>query len=215
MIELTPEQREYKEKTLQQLLANQARMEASLSSESRLNVVRSMQRQLADMDTHINRLQDELSGRVVFDEPVAAELFQKAAQALVKEKYFLAKRHIGKLETIEPFYPGLDRLKQEAESQQVSRRTRAIAAGTAAGYPGSGASVGVSPVAYAAAAEGGSAPAPVAPAYASASAESPGWFAGLFQFHIVLSCLVVALLLCVVFGMAGMTLVQWLIQGSA
>ena len=91
MISLTPEQIAYKEKTLNQLVVNQTRLEASLGHETRPEVVASIEEQLQDIEAHISRLQDELSGNVVFDEPVADELFQQAVKALAKEKFFLAK----------------------------------------------------------------------------------------------------------------------------
>jgi hypothetical protein len=217
MIPLTPEQRIYKEKTVQQLVVNKGRLEASLVNESRERVLRSIQRQLADIEAHIGRLQDELSGTVVVDEPVADELFLKSAQALANGKFYLARRKITKLETIEPFYPGIDRLKREAESQQVSRRTRSIAEGKASGYPLSTSLPGMSPPAATAPAGVAALPAPVEPRYGEAvvEEENGGFFASFFQFHILVSCLVVVLLLCVVFGMAGMTIIQWLVEGGA
>ena len=215
MVPLTPEQRDYKEKTLLQLQANKARLEASLEKEGRPQVARNIQRQLSDIDGHISRLQDELSGKVVSDEPLADELFKKAAQALAKEKFYLAKRKINKLETIEPFYPGLDRLRQEAETRQVSRRTRSIAEGKATSYPGT-VTLPDSPTAQVTAAPASAQVLPqrsVVPDLSPAEDDSP-WWRNLFQFHIVLSCMVVILLLCVVFGMAGFTILQWLVQGA-
>jgi hypothetical protein len=214
MVPLTPEQKDYKEKTLVQLQANKARLEASLGKEARLQVAKSIQRQLSDIDGHISRLQDELSGKVVPDEPVADELFKKAAQALAKEKFYLAKRKINKLETIEPFYPGLDRLRHEAETRQVSRRTRSIAEGKATGYPGT-VTIPDSPTVQVT----GGPPATVIPQRSAGSDSMPveddnPWWRSLFQFHIVVSCMVVILLLCVVFGMAGFTILQWLVQGT-
>ena len=126
MTALTPEQREYKEKTLAQLLANQPRLESQLTQESRPEVANNIRSQLEDMQAHIQRLQHELATNT-FGEPVADELFQRAATALTKQKFYLAKRLISKLETIEPFYPGIDRLRQEAEEGRASRRTRAVA----------------------------------------------------------------------------------------
>ncbi len=71
MISLTPEQIEYKERTLNQLLINQARLEASLNQETRPDIVKSIEDQLQDIEAHIGRLQDELAGNVIFDEPIA------------------------------------------------------------------------------------------------------------------------------------------------
>jgi hypothetical protein len=38
--------------------------------------------------------------------------------------------------------------------------------------------------------------------------------AQIFQFHIVMSCLVVLLISCAVFGVAGMTLLEFLVEGG-
>ena len=214
MIPLTPEQRDYKERTLVQLQANKSRLEASFEKETRPQVAKNIQRQLADIDGHIGRLHDELSGKVVLDEPVVDELFKKATQALAKGKFYLAKRKISKLETIEPFYPGLDRLRREAETRQVSRRTRSIAEGKATGYPGT-----MTPADTPAAQGAGGAPVQVVPQRSAFPVSTPmedasPWWRNIFQFHIVVSCMVVFLLLCVVFGMAGFTILQWLVQGA-
>lgn len=214
MIPLTPEQREYKARTLNQLLANQRRMEAGLTAESRPNVIKSIQRQLADIDAHVSRLQNELSGNVVVDEPVADEYFNKAAQALTRGKFFMARRQIKKLEIIEPFYPGIDRLKHEAETEQVSRRTRAIADGKAAGYPNTaaysgagGPSAGMRGVAVG--------PPAITNAGVSAYSDEPQpWYRSLLQFHILASCFVVLMLMCVVFSIFGYSVLQWLVEGS-
>ena len=136
MIELTSEQIEYKERTLHQLRTNQARLEAALERETRAEVVKGIEEQLHYIEAHINRLEDELAGNVVFDEPVADEYFKHAVRALANERFYLAKKYIHRLETIEPFYPALDRLRDEADSGRVSRRTRSIAQGTATTYPG-------------------------------------------------------------------------------
>ncbi len=215
MLPLTPEQREYKEVTLNQLLVNQEKLGAGLEKETRPRVVKTIQKQLADIDAHVSRLRDELSGNMVIDEPVAEGLLKKSAMALDKGKFYLAKRHITKLETIEPFYPGLARLKTEVESRQVSRRTRSIAQGTATGYPDSPAYLPSAPQPQVAGATAGSeAGQPAGNYYQPVGEEPEGWFSKVFQFHIVLSCLVVMLLLCVVFGMAGFTILQWLVEGG-
>ena len=211
MIPLTLEQREYKQKTLNQLLANRSLLEAHLEQETRPEVVESLQEQLENIEAHVSRLQDELAGNVVFDEPVAEELFKQAAKALAREKFFLAKKHVSQLETIEPFYPGLDRLKQEADSGRVSRRTRSIARGTAKSYPGT-----VLP------SELGHNQVPIVPSPAtvepyaidSMDDEPESWVTQFFQPHIIISCLVVILIICVLVGMGGVTLLQWLIEGG-
>ena len=211
MISFTPEQREYKEKTLNQLLANQSLLEASLGQERRPEVVRSIEEQLEDIEAHISRLRDELAGNVVFDEPIAEDLFKEAARALAKEKFFLAKKHIHRLETIEPFYPGIDRLKQEAESGRVSRRTRSIAQGLAASYPGTA----PPPAAKTGPVEGGVGQSIVAQNLTTEpETERTGWLSSFFQFHIIISCLVVLLLICVMLGIGGITFLQWFIEGG-
>ncbi|GAB4432109.1 MAG: hypothetical protein Kow0031_13480 [Anaerolineae bacterium] len=215
MESLSPEQIEYKRRTLHQLQVNQAALEASLSRETDPKTVKTIQKQLGEIDAHMSRLQDELAGNVVMDEPVADELFRKAAQALARGKFYLARRQIAKLETIEPFYPGIARLKQEAESQQVSRRTRSIAEGKASGYSSVLAvpdSVIAPPGAGAAALPASTGPADFPAAYSDEPDEP--WYRSFFQFHVILSCLVVLLLLCVVFGMAGFSILQWLVEGG-
>lgn len=204
MISLTPEQIAYKEKTLQQLLANQARLEASLAQESRPDVLRSIEDQLQDIDEHAGRLQDELSGNIVFDEPIADELFMQAVKSLAKEKFFLAKKYIHKLETIEPFYPGIERLHHEAESGKASRRTRSIAQGTATSYPGT-------PL------PGYIPPPDIPPEQLAAVEERLGEAEheesanSFFQFHIVVSCLVLLVITCAMVGVGGVTMLQFLI----
>jgi hypothetical protein len=44
--------------------------------------------------------------------------------------------------------------------------------------------------------------------------EPAGRFAQFFQFHILMSCLVVMLIACAVFGVAGMTLLEYLVEGG-
>lgn len=205
---LTPEQREYKELTLGQLMANQAQLEARLAQETEPRLVKSIQRQLADIEAHINRLQDELSGSVIMDEPVAEELFKKSTGALAKGKFHLARRYIAKLETIEPFYPGLDRLKHETETQQVSRRTRSIAAGTASGYSATALALPNRPAA------GPGAEALPAPATPVTYEEPQSWTSQLFQFHYIASCLAILVILCAVLGVFGVTILQWLVEGG-
>ena len=209
--QLTPEQREYKERTLNQLQANSAMLETALETETRPDVVRSIQKQLAEIEDHMHRLQDELSGEVVFDEPVADDLFKKSAKALSKEKFFLAKRYINKLEVIEPFYPGLDRLKQEAETQRVTRRTRSIAAGTATGYPATSTTQSIPAVSGS---EMSVTATPAADSGYYIEDEPTGRFDQLFQFHIVLSCLVVLVLLCIMAGIGGFMMLQWFVEGA-
>ncbi|HMQ52330.1 MAG TPA: hypothetical protein PKE64_18010 [Anaerolineae bacterium] len=207
MIPLTPEQREYKERTLEQLFIHRAELETLLEQEP--ENPRTLQSRLDDIDAHISRLQDELSGNVIMDEPVAQELLVQAAKALSKEKFHLARRYIDKLATIEPFHPALDRLWQELEAGQVSRRTKSIAQGTATAYPGMDT---VNPVLPVSSREGVPPDSFGYDAY-EAEAEAPQGIAQFFQFHIVMSCLVVVLLACVMFGTGGVTMLRWLIEG--
>jgi hypothetical protein len=211
MIQLTPEQKEYKEKTLHQLRIDQGRLETSLTRETRPEVIRSIEEQLHDIEAHINRLQDELSGNVVFDEPIADELFKQAAKALAGEKFHMANKYINRLETIEPFHPALPRLRQEAESGKPSRRTRSIAQGTATTYPGVVLPSTPAVPAIPAQVEPEQ-PLPAGPTAAEAAAEEPvSWYAHFFQFHIMVSCLVIVLLGCVMLGMFGVAILEWLV----
>jgi hypothetical protein len=206
MTPLTPDQREYKQKTLEQLEINLPLLEAQLRQESRREVINSLQKQVDDIRAHIEVLQRELAGNIM-SVPVADDLYQKAATALANKKFFLAKKLIGKLETIEPMYPGLDQLREEAESGRASRRTRAIAE---RGAPAS--QVPASPVFDQAAivpAPPGTyqpdRPTPVEP-----EKRGIGQF---FQFHFIISCLVVMLILCVMLGVGGVMLLEYLIEG--
>lgn len=209
MVPLTPEQRDYNEITIQQLLANRAQLEAALETETDQRAARSIEKQMDAIDAHVGRLRDELRGNVIVDEKVAEDYFKQAVKALAKEKFFLANRYIQRLETIEPFHPALSRLKEEAESRHVSRRTKSIAQGTATTYPGLDTLSALVP-ANADAPVGAGVPANF---YYAAEEESPGGFTQFFQFHYIVSCLVVALLACVMFGTGGVTVLRWLIEG--
>lgn len=211
MISLTLEQRVYKEKTLDQLLANQAELAAQLEQTTEPGGTRSIQSRLEEVEAHIGRLRDELAGNVVFDEPVADQLFMKAVKALAKKKFYLAKRYITRLETIEPFHPALSRLKEEAESGKVSRRTRSIAQGTATSYPGMDDALPAAPIATGE--SNGATSGMFEFSAGELETDGPQGFARFFQFHVVVSCLVVLLLACVMFGTGGVTVLQWLIEG--
>ncbi|MCB0166576.1 MAG: hypothetical protein KDI79_20275 [Anaerolineae bacterium] len=209
MVPLTPEQRDYNEITIQQLLANRAQLEAALETETDQRAARSIEKQMDAIDAHVGRLRDELRGNVIVDEKVAEDYFKQAVKALAKEKFYLANRYIQRLETIEPFHPALNRLKEEAESKRVSRRTKSIAQGTATSYPGLDTLSALVPA-------NADVPASLgAPAnfYYAAEEESPGGFTQFFQFHYIVSCLVVVLLACVMFGTGGVTVLRWLIEG--
>lgn len=209
MVPLTPEQRDYNEITIQQLLANRAQLEAALETETDQRAARSIEKQMDAIDAHVGRLRDELRGNVIVDEKVAEDYFKQAVKALAKEKFFLANRYIQRLETIEPFHPALSRLKEEAESRHVSRRTKSIAQGTATTYPGLDTLSALVP-ANADAPVGAGVPANF---YYAAEEELPGGFTQFFQFHYIVSCLVVVLLACVMFGTGGVTVLRWLIEG--
>jgi hypothetical protein len=212
MIPLTPEQRDYKERTLNQLMVNLPLLEAKLARETQRQVAVTLHEHLEAIEAHIVRLQQELTHEILL-EPVADDLCRQAASALTKQKLFMAKRYIAKLEAIEPFYPEISRLKQEAETGQVSRRTRALSQSE--------------PLPTAAAANvplltAGGAPSPAAPNGPRAALpsggrlrqkETGGW-RQYFQFHIVASCLVIMLLACVMAGVGGMNVLRWLIEGS-
>ena len=209
MIPLTPEQREYKERTLNQLLIKLPLFEAKLAQESQRNVIISLHEQLEAMEAHVVRLQKELANEVML-ESVADELCRQAASALTKQKLYMAKRYINKLEAIEPFYPELDRLKLDAETGQVSRRTRALAQSTPLPIVGA-ASVPL----LIAGPSANSAPQPAANGPIALGREKErGGLAQFFQFHIIASCLVVLLIMCVMAGVGGMSVLRWLIEGS-
>ncbi len=206
MTPLTSDQREYKERTLEQLETNLPLLEAQLQQESRREVINSLQKQVDDTKAHIDVLQHELATNTM-GTPVANELYQKAATALSNKKFFLAKKLIVKLETIEPFYPGIDQLRAEAEEGRASRRTQAIAqrgapTGQAASMPGlEHAAVPPSVADY----EG----------YQQAADESEKRGIGqFFQFHYIISCLVVMLIMCVMLGVGGIMLLQYLVEGA-
>jgi hypothetical protein len=208
MIPLTPEQRDYKERTLNQLLLNVPQVEAQLARETQRQVMVTLHEQLEAMEAHIVRLQQELANEVIL-EPVADELCRQAATALTKQKLYMARRYVNKLEAIEPFYPELGRLKQEVETGQISRRTRALSQSD------------LFPTLVAAAnppllAAGPSAtPPPQAPlATAGARQKDSGSLRQYFQFHIIASCMVIFLIACVMAGVGGMSVLRWLIEGS-
>ena len=209
MVPLSPEQRDYNEITIQQLLADRAQLEADLEKETDQRAVRGIEKKMDAIDAHIGRLRDELRGNVIVDEKVAEDYFKQAVKALAKEKFYLANRYIQRLETIEPFHPALSRLKEEAESKRVSRRTKSIAQGTATSYPGLDTLSALVP-ANADVPVGAGVPANF---YYAAEDESPGGFTQFFQFHYIVSCLVVVLLACVMFGTGGVTVLRWLIEG--
>lgn len=206
MTTLTPEQKAYKERTLNQLVTNFARLEEQLNKEKQPEVIDSLHEQLEAMQAHMALLQQELATDTA-GEPAADELYRRVANALTGQKFFLAKKLITKLETIEPFYPGIERLRYEAEEGRASRRTRSIAQG------------GALPEIISSPALAEPAPADQPPKIVEVSQtveaepEKRG-LARLFEFHIVMSCLVVSLILCIMSGVGGITVLQWLIEGN-
>jgi len=207
MTSLTPEERAYKEKTVEQLVENFAILEKRLDRERRSDVVENVQTQLEELQAHITLLQQELKTNIA-GEPVADELYRRIATALTTNKFYLAKKLINKLGTIEPFYPNIDRLQSEAEAGRASRRTQAIAKGGA--LP----EVVLSPsLVESVAAQAPESTADVVDDGESLEREKTG-IARIFQFHVVASCLVIFLLACVMFGLGGITALQWLIEGS-
>lgn len=209
MVPLTVEQIAYKEKTLAQLLVNLPLLEEQANHEVRPEVKTSLEKQIDDIAIHIERLQQELAGGLA-GEPVADELCQRIAQALVKGKFYMARKYLTKLESIEPFYPNLDRLKAEAEGERAGRRTRSIAEGSALPYGAM-----IYPPATATADAAGAMPAvPSRPVAGLPVEEDRRRFGQFFQFHIIASCLIVLLIMCVMLGVGGMSLLQWLIEGG-
>lgn len=208
MTPLTSDQREYKERTLEQLEINLPLLEAQLQQESRREVVNSLQKQVDDTKAHIDVLQHELTTNTM-SIPVADELYQKAAAALANKKFFLAKKLITRLETIEPFYPGIDQLREEAEEGRASRRTRAIAQ---RGTPPTVHSTQIPGLDQTAVPSSAAADYNV---YQPTAEESEKRGIGqFFQFHYVISCLVVMLILCVMLGVGGIMVLQYLIEGA-
>lgn len=215
MIPLTPEQREYKERTLDQLRVNLPPLETQLAQATERNAILSLHEQIADVEAHMARLQKELEGDVML-EPVADELCRQVAGALTKQKFYMARRYINKLETIEPFYPELARLKLETETGQVSRRTRSLAQNGVTPPPGA-------PYVPRLPAPSTATPTGVAPQLGPGAApvlssrdgrRERGGIRQYFQFHIVASCLVIIMLACVMASVGGMSVLRWLIEGS-
>jgi hypothetical protein len=209
MVPLTVEQIAYKEKTLAQLLTNLPLLEEKSNHETRPEVKASLEKQIDDIQVHIERLQQELAAGLA-GEPVADELCQRIAQALVKGKFYMARKYITKLESIEPFYPNLDRLKAEAEAERAGRRTTSIAQGSALPYGAT-----MYPPATATTSAAGVVQ-PVLPRRVAGLPEEGERrrFSKFFQFHVIASCLVVLLIICVMLGVGGMSLLQWLVEGG-
>ncbi len=208
---MTPEIREYKIRTLNQLLATLPQLESHLAVENEPATARQLSKQVEEMQAHAERLRQELVTNSVH-QPVADELCQKAAKAIIKQKLYLAQKCINDLATIEPFYPGLDRLRQDVETGKISRRTRSIAEGNSPPFLLT--SVTFSPPLALSADNGTSSPLPatfyVEPAI---DEEKRSFWANLFQFHILASLFVVMLILCIMVGVGSTAVLQWLIEG--
>ena len=202
MTTLTPEQIAYKQKTLNQLLEDLDHYEGQLEEERRPKVAQSLEKQLEDIQQHVVVLQQELTSGEL-GEPIADNLYRRAANAILNERFYLARRLISKLETIEPFYPDLDRLKSDVTAGKASRRTQAVARG------------GALPEATTMPFEG-EAPETVLidPRFEDDYPPERRGIARLFEFHIVASCVVVLLVGCAMFGVAGTTVLQWLVEGN-
>jgi hypothetical protein len=211
MTPLTLEQQHYKERTLNQLLANLPQLQAQLAQETQREAALSLQKQLEEVETHMARLQNELAQGIT-GEPVADELCRQAAYALTKQKLYMARKYINKLEAIEPFHPELPRLKQDLETDHISRRTRSLAQGEALPLTST---TGLTPVSRSAEA----AAAPVVTGQVilprpTKTEKENGGLRQFFQFHYIASCLILTVLFCVMAGVGGMSLLRWLIEGS-
>lgn len=207
---MPPELREYKQQTCNQLLTTLPQLEEDFAMETDPRAARQLGKQVEAVRHHIQRLQLELAHDTVL-EPVADELYRLTAQALVKEKFYLAQKRLTELETIEPFYPSLNRLREEVMTGKVSRNTRAIAEGTAAPFVLSAAHV----------------PSPLTTGLTSPPlvdeedyfepeeyyVEKSSWWSSLFQFHIVASCLVILFIFCTMAAVGGTALLEYLIEG--
>lgn len=203
MTALTPEQRVYKEKTLTQLAKSFSQLEGQIERERRPEVIEDLHEQLEDIQAHLLLLQKELATNEA-GEPVADNLYRRVATALTTGKFLLARKLIHKLETIEPYYPDIERLKADAEAGRASRRTQSISRGGSLPEiivpPDLGDSLTGEPAAL--------------PEVIEVEAAPRRGIRQLFQFHIVASCLVVSLIACVMFGVGGMSALQWLIEGN-
>ncbi|MDM8518530.1 hypothetical protein QUF64_00680 [Anaerolineales bacterium HSG6] len=208
---MSPDLREYKTQTLNQLLILLPQIEAKLAHEIDSAAIRRLNKQLEAIRAHIDHLRHELSLDAPLD-PVAEVLFQKAAEAIVKEKYFLAQKRLQELETIEPFYPGLNRLKDEISSGKTSRNTKAIAEGTVPAFV----LASIKPAYQGVASDDSPLSTPAADVYLDPDSgeEQTGGWRNIFQFHIMASCLVVVLMFCTMAGVGGTALLEFLIEGS-
>jgi hypothetical protein len=211
-IPLTPEQKEYKRLTLNQLLINLPQLETQLAQEQPPDAVNRLRKELEEVQAHIDLLQEELDENTSIN-PVADELFKQAASALVKEKFFMARRYIIKLETIEPFYPELPRLKRDAEAEQASRRIRSMLQSEV--MPSSRPLLPAHALQSVLAGSAADMATPALPLdrLPADEPEERGGIRQFFQLHIVLSCLVILLIGCVMAGVGGVSLLEWIIEG--
>jgi hypothetical protein len=210
---MSPELHDYKTQTFNQLLTSLPQLEALLAQEADTATVRRLSKQIEAIHAHIERLRQELSNNVV-GQPVASELYRKATQAIVKNKFHLAQKRLNELEAIEPFYPGLARLKQEIATGKISRNTRAIAEGTVPAFQLSAVKLvhqtqtvtqdTASPLIETS---------PQADKLAYEEEQTSSW-SNLFQFHILVSCSLIFFLFCMMAGVGGTTLLEFLIEGG-
>jgi uncharacterized small protein (DUF1192 family) len=205
---MSPELYDYKTQTINQLLTSLPKLESLLAQETDTATVRHLSKQIGAIHAHIERLRQELSNNVVA-QPVASELYRKATQATVKEKFYLAQKRLNELETIEPFYPGIARLKQEITTGKISRNTRSIAEGTVPAFQLSAHSAfpATSPT-------GNVVESPVQVSDQLIQEEQGTSWSNLFQFHILVSCSLIFFLFCMMAGVGGTTLLEFLIEGS-
>jgi hypothetical protein len=104
-------------------LVNLPLLEAQLAEATVRNAILSLHRQISDVEAHVlakkrtERCPARASGRRVMP---------ASCQCLDQAKVFGPALY-QQAETIEPFYSELARLKLEAETGQVSRRTRSLA----------------------------------------------------------------------------------------
>jgi len=205
---MTPDLREYKTQSCNQLLKQLPQLEARLPLERDAANAKRLQKQIEAIYAHVDRLRHELETDTALPESVADELCRKAARALVKQKFFLAQKCLYELETIEPFYPNLNRLKEEATSQKIGRQTRSIAEGTASPFV-------LPAVMPTLATKGHDSPTPLASATGNGAewVESPPWWRNIFQFHIMASCAVVMFLFCMMAMVSSSAILQFIFEG--
>lgn len=208
---MTPEVQTYKTQTLNQLLINLPQLESQLASEPDAAEARRLGKRIEATQLHIQRLQQELlTNTVDSSESPAEALCQKAARAIVSGKFYMAQKSIMELETIEPFFPALNRLQQDVVSGKPSRSTRSIADGSSPPFlmalvARSKSSAEATQAAPLEAVPGLELPVEPAP--------PPPWWHNFFEFHIIASCLVLLLLFCAIAAISGTAILEYIIEG--